>query len=182
MSEPSCEFRFPQYDFTFLRHLKAHQRESITPSAFRPISEACITALRPLQADDFGFVFIDGKLYTGLVITLHSKTAGKYGKHAAVTDSSSIAVISYLGVQVFENTTANHFSATLQATVPLDTRYYQHIFSIQFLLVLPSSVITIQRNGGLVMENGYHMNIFRDLISKANKLKAALKVFNPRGG
>ncbi|KAF9009669.1 hypothetical protein BDQ17DRAFT_1348575 [Cyathus striatus] len=115
------------------RRLKAHQRESIMPAAFRPISEACITALRPLQVDDFGFVFIDGKLYTGLAITLHSKTAGKYGKHAAVTDSSSIAAISYLGVQVFENTTANHFSASRYALL---SAYLFRSSSYWFFLLL----------------------------------------------
>ncbi|KAF8225197.1 hypothetical protein L208DRAFT_1075454, partial [Tricholoma matsutake] len=37
------------------------------------------------------------------VIAIYSKTGGKNGKHAAITDTSNISAISYLGVQVFKH-------------------------------------------------------------------------------
>ncbi|KAF8980095.1 hypothetical protein BDQ17DRAFT_1221901, partial [Cyathus striatus] len=61
------------------------------------------------------------------VITMYSKMAGKNAKHTAVTYSSKISAISNLGVQVFENGIANHFTAFPQATVLLYTHHFQLI-------------------------------------------------------
>ena len=38
-----------------------------------------------------------------IVIAIYSKTGGKNGKHAAVTEASNISATSYLVVQVFEH-------------------------------------------------------------------------------
>jgi hypothetical protein len=38
-----------------------------------------------------------------IVIVIYSKTGGKNGKHAAITDASNISAVSYLAVQVFEH-------------------------------------------------------------------------------
>ncbi|KAF8985942.1 hypothetical protein BDQ17DRAFT_1220361, partial [Cyathus striatus] len=59
------------------------------------------------------------------VVTMYSKTAGKCRKYASIMDSSSIPAISKLGIQVFENSIANTFSATSQATTLLDMNYFQ---------------------------------------------------------
>ncbi|KAF8990983.1 hypothetical protein BDQ17DRAFT_1224745, partial [Cyathus striatus] len=59
------------------------------------------------------------------VMTMYSKTGGKHRKYASITGSSSVSTISELGVQVFENSIANTFSTTPQATALLDTNYFQ---------------------------------------------------------
>jgi len=37
------------------------------------------------------------------VLALYSKTGGKNGKHSSVSESSNVAAISYMAVQVFEH-------------------------------------------------------------------------------
>ncbi|KAF8980366.1 hypothetical protein BDQ17DRAFT_1209824, partial [Cyathus striatus] len=66
-----------------------------------------------------------------------------------ITDSSSISAVTSLTVQIFENQTANYFSATLK--VMLSNHYLQLIPYIWFLMVIPSSVVTLQSNTGLVI-------------------------------
>ncbi|KAF9011952.1 hypothetical protein BDQ17DRAFT_1232992, partial [Cyathus striatus] len=99
--------------------------------------------------------------------------------HATVTDSSKISAISSLGVQVFENSIANHFTAFPQATVFLYTHHFQLISPIQFLVVIPPSVITVQPDGGVALDTEY-MTMFHWLNSQTKQLNAALKAFNSR--
>ncbi|KAF9003360.1 hypothetical protein BDQ17DRAFT_1425321 [Cyathus striatus] len=73
-----------------------------------------------------------------LVGIKYSKTARKNGKHAAITDSSSISAITSLGVQIHENHTANYFSATPR--VILNNYYFQLVPSIRFIVAIPSAV------------------------------------------
>ncbi|KAF8997619.1 hypothetical protein BDQ17DRAFT_1208325, partial [Cyathus striatus] len=98
---------------------------------------------------------------------------------AAITDSLKISAISNLGVQVFENSIANHFTAFPQATVLLYTRHFQLISSIQFLVVLPPSFITVQPDGGVALDTEY-MTMFHRLNSQTKQLNAALRAFNSR--
>ncbi|KAF8984755.1 hypothetical protein BDQ17DRAFT_1315812 [Cyathus striatus] len=118
----------------------------------------------------------------GKVVTMYSKTAGKCRKYASIMDSSSIPAISKLGIQGFENSIANAFSATSQATTLLDMNYFQLITSIQFLVVLLTSSVIIQKKRSLVLDNSYLMSAFRNLKSQERQLTAALKVFNAREG
>ncbi|KAF9008267.1 hypothetical protein BDQ17DRAFT_1323630 [Cyathus striatus] len=64
-------------------------------------------------------------------------------------NSSSISTVTSLAVQISENQIANYFSATLK--VMLGNRYFQLIPLIRFLIVIPSSVVTLQSNTGLVI-------------------------------
>ena len=42
--------------------------------------------------------------HLSIVIAIYAKTGGKNGKHSAVSESSSISAVSYLGLQIFEFT------------------------------------------------------------------------------
>ena len=67
------------------------------------------------------------------VIALYSKTGGKNGKHAAVTESSNISGLSYVGLQVFKNMLNCQFQPTPEGTALFQTW--------QFALVPPISVL-----------------------------------------
>jgi hypothetical protein len=60
------------------------------------------------------FVWLNGLL----VIALYSKTGSKNGKHAAITDSSNISALLYVGVQVFEHMYGCQFCVIPEATTP----------------------------------------------------------------
>ncbi|KAF8809095.1 hypothetical protein BYT27DRAFT_7188181 [Phlegmacium glaucopus] len=67
----------------------------------REVLDALVSPFSPLKLGVYGFVFTDHGLRIGRVIAIYSKTGGKNGKHAAVTDASNISAVSYLAVQVF---------------------------------------------------------------------------------
>jgi hypothetical protein len=55
---------------------------------------------------------------------MYSKTGGKNGKHAAITQSSNISAVSYIGLQLFENVINRQFRAIPEATALFQTRLY----------------------------------------------------------
>ena len=60
------------------------------------------------------------------MITIYSKTGGRNGKHAAITDASNISAISYpgLGVQVFKHTYGCLFRDRPDATATFHTKQF----------------------------------------------------------
>jgi len=106
-----------QYTNSILRNQAATHRKRIFTSAgvpnFTELSDARITALRPLQVDDYGIIVIPTGVMVGrgkyliifkkfntysnilAVIALYSKTGGKNGKHSSVSESSNISAISF---------------------------------------------------------------------------------------
>ncbi|KAF8995687.1 hypothetical protein BDQ17DRAFT_1330410 [Cyathus striatus] len=105
------------------------------------------------QPATFGFLGIqEGSCFfkgTRFSIPMYSKSAETFGRYASITDSSSISTVTPLAVHIFENQIANYFSATLK--VMLSNRYFQLIPYIRFLTVIPSSVVTLRSNTGLVI-------------------------------
>ncbi|KAF8988916.1 hypothetical protein BDQ17DRAFT_1434815 [Cyathus striatus] len=158
---------------------KMFRKAHVTSNTLNLVGEACITLLQPLQLEDFGFILIDSGICIARIGTMYSKTAGKNGKYAAITDSSSISAITSLGVQIYENHTVNYFNATPR--VILSNYYFQLIPSIRFIMAIPSSVVTLQSNIGLVINKEY-MEIFQDLKSQTTHLIAAIKAFNSTKG
>jgi hypothetical protein len=86
----------------------------------REAIDSGITALRPLQVDDYSIILVDQgddwmryeyslsiaglfNIHHLTVIAIYSKSGGKHGKHKAVSDSSHISAVSYVCVQVFEH-------------------------------------------------------------------------------
>jgi hypothetical protein len=110
---------------------------------------------------------------------MYSKTGGKNGKHAAVTDSSAISAISYLGLQVFEKYHGDHFSAHPQATLALNTTMYAFLSPIHFLTVIPHAAITCQTDGGILLNEDY-LGYFRALKSQENRLLSSIQAFKAR--
>ncbi|EDR02852.1 uncharacterized protein LACBIDRAFT_307999 [Laccaria bicolor S238N-H82] len=55
----------------------------------------------------------------GHVVAMYSKTGGKNRKHSAITESSTIPAVSYLGVQLFQYRMARQFRSVPDATAIL---------------------------------------------------------------
>ncbi|KAJ7205209.1 hypothetical protein GGX14DRAFT_368089 [Mycena pura] len=98
---------------------------------------ARVTSKRPIQLGSYGFVYGTEKIMLARVVALYSRTGGKNGKHAAVTKSSTIAAVSYIGVQLFEPLAAQRtFSKITYGTAPHQVFSFKFLPSIAFLSLL----------------------------------------------
>lgn len=158
------------------------------------VIDARITTLKPLKFNEYGFILTEQGVQIGkgalslsqiqyncvdilLVITLYSKTGGKYGKHGSVTVSSNVSAISYTGVQVFEHSYALQFRAVPQATVVLQTKQFAHLGSISFLSLLSS----IPKVTGVCLEVSQEDGTrFKDLLAGQGSLFKAMRLFRKR--
>ena len=77
------------------------------------------------------------------MIAIYSKTGGKNGKHAGVTDASNISAVSYLAVQVFEHMHGRIFRDHPDATATFQTKQFALLSSNAFLCLLSSTPKTI---------------------------------------
>ena len=110
------------------------------------------------------------------VIVLYSKTGGANAKHAAVTDSSSISALSYLGVQLFELTHGCSFRAVTEATAVFQTRQFALFHSYSFLCLVDHAESS--RDGIVVsFADG---TLFERLYAGRPQFIAALKFFAKR--
>ena len=70
---------------------------------------------------------------------MSSKTGGKNSTHAAITDSSNIAAVSNIGMQLFEHMYGREFRVIPEATASFLTKQFGLINQICFLSLLSSS-------------------------------------------
>jgi len=82
-----------------------------------------------------------------IVIAIYAKTGGKNGKHSAVSESSSISAVSYLGLQISEFMYAQQFPPVCEATSIFQTKQYLLAPSTQFLCLLDSKISETQAQG-----------------------------------
>ncbi|THH03625.1 hypothetical protein EW146_g10378, partial [Bondarzewia mesenterica] len=68
-----------------------------------------------------------------VVKVLYSKMSGKNGKHTAVTQSSNISALSYIGVQLLEHMFDKHFRAVSEATEMFQTKWFHLLPPIAFI-------------------------------------------------
>ncbi|GLB37771.1 hypothetical protein LshimejAT787_0408220 [Lyophyllum shimeji] len=159
----------------------ATRRKNVFTTARVPclqdILDARVTTFRPLQVHDYGIIYTDNGLRVGQVIVVYSKTGGKNGKHASVTDSSMISAVSYVGLQVFEFAYAREFRAIPEMTASLQTKQFVLLPSICFLYLLGSKISLTAMGLELDADD---MARFRELEKGAEKLKEAMKLFKKR--
>ncbi|KAJ7438890.1 hypothetical protein B0H11DRAFT_2356551 [Mycena galericulata] len=105
-----------------------------------------ITSLTPLSTPDgsggsgHGFVLHNGQIMVAKVLSVYSKTGGKNGRHAWVSDCSSIAAASNIPTQVYEHmTSGRQFRAIPQALQGLRVPQFALIPSSAFLCLLTNS-------------------------------------------
>ena len=114
------------------------------------------------------------------MIAIYSKTGGKNGKHAAVTDASNISATSYLGVQVFEYMHGRLFRDHPDATATFQTKQFALLTSNAFLCLLSSPPKAIPLATGLELAQK-DAEIFMNMLSRENKFMDAMQSFHKRG-
>jgi hypothetical protein len=114
-----------------------------------------------------------------LVIALYSKTAGKNAKHGAVTDSSTIAAVSNIGVQLFEHMYGLEFRVIPEATSTFLTKQFALLWPISFLTLMTSNPQIPVRCTSFELGTADHQ-IFETLRSGHSKFTKAMKLFAQR--
>ncbi|KAG2005593.1 hypothetical protein CC2G_001986 [Coprinopsis cinerea AmutBmut pab1-1] len=101
-------------------------------------------------------------------------------QHAAITDTPAVSAVSYLGLlQLFQNRHGNAFTPLTNATLRTNSNYFALIPHIQFLTVLPSKTITLQPNGGFLLDQEFLL-LVRSLSMQSTELEKALKLWKGR--
>jgi hypothetical protein len=119
--------------------------------------DAQVTMIRPLKIGDYGFVTTANGVMVGQgnfptihcsicaslieisVVALYSKT-GKNGKHSAIKESSNIAAVSYLAVQIFQHRLGPQFRSVPDTTALFQTKQFLLLSSIQFLCLIEKTI------------------------------------------
>jgi hypothetical protein len=105
------------------------------------------------------------------------KTGGRNGKHADITESSSISVVSYLAVQILQHNVSRQF--LIFSTMPFQTKQFLHLPPHQFLCLVQSKVL-LTPGSSFVEISPANFTCFRELELGQKLLEAALKAFRKR--
>jgi hypothetical protein len=106
---------------------------------------------------------------------MYSKTGGKNTKHSAITESSSIAAISYLGVQLFQYHLARQFRSVPDGTATFQTKQFLLLSSLQFLCLIDTKIAANQLDASFIELAPMDIDRYRELQNGEAKLTAAIK-------
>ena len=71
---------------------------------------------------------------------MHAKTGGKKGKHSSINESSNIAALSYICLELFKLNVGRQFHAVTEATSAFQTKQFITIPSYRFLSLLDTNL------------------------------------------
>ncbi|ETW76725.1 hypothetical protein HETIRDRAFT_328623, partial [Heterobasidion irregulare TC 32-1] len=117
-----------------------------TPSGQQPCH-------RVLVARVYGFVISDEHLYVGKVISIYSQGRGKLGAHGWQQSSTNIGAISYLSMQLYEQSYSATFQAVHTRLALLQAFTYKHLMPDSFLCLMPGSSVPDSNNCHLQLDN-----------------------------
>ena len=152
------------------------------------VAEARVNTVCLLKIRDFGFVYTKKVIMVALamncaviliifqVISLSSKTGGKNSAHTAITDSSNIAAVSNIGMQLFEHMYGREFQVIPEATVSFLTKQFGLINQICFLSLLSSSPDIPARSTSFELAAMDH-TLYQELQSGHRKFTNAMTLF-----
>ncbi|KIY68019.1 hypothetical protein CYLTODRAFT_395984 [Cylindrobasidium torrendii FP15055 ss-10] len=136
-----------------------------------------VAAGAELSIGQFGFVYTALGVMLGEVIAMYSKTGGKSGKHAAVTQTSSLGAVSYISVQLFAPRTPRVFSKMPSCFTPYHCKGFQHLLPEEFLVKL----ISVPEEKELAKEVAIsEWSLFKQLDAGHAKLTLAMAEFRKR--
>ena len=158
--------------------------------------DARVTAFRPLQEEDFGFIATASGIMLGRgasynsrcstltnyilsVIAMYAKTGGKNGKHSSINESSNIAAVSYICLQVFEFFIGHQFHAVTEATSTFQTKQFLTIPSFQFLSLVDTKILDSKAPS--IELSPPDITRFRALQLGEREFTIALKLYRKRG-
>ena len=113
---------------------------------------------------------------------MYSKTGGKNGKHSAITESSSIAAVSYLAVQLFQYRIARQFRSVPDATAIFQTKQFLLLPSLQFLCLVDTKITAAQLAASFIELTPEDADRYRALRNGQKELTAVIKLSKKRGG
>ncbi|KAF8905727.1 hypothetical protein CPB84DRAFT_1823080 [Gymnopilus junonius] len=147
------------------------------------LGEARVTSLTPLRVAGktrLGYGIAISPTLNQFVVckveSIYSKTGGKNGKHADVTDSSNIMAVSYIAAQVFEHQIGSQFRAIPHAQ-PISTFRFDHLPPSAFLCALKDAP-EITQNGLKISVDDWRL--FKELKDNGKKVLEALKAFKQK--
>ena len=117
-----------------------------------------------------------------VVVAMYSKTGGKNGKHGAITESSSIAAVSYLAVQLFQYHLARQFRSVPDATAIFQTKQFLLLSSLQFLCLVDTKISPHQLFTSFLELLPEDVDRYRALREGQKELTTAIKLSKKRGG
>lgn len=118
-------------------------------------------------------------------MVMNAKTGGKNGKHAAIVEASNVAAVSYIGLQVFEQTHIdNLFTPTTETNIRFGTKRLVLLPSLAFLCLLQSSPVSmgVKMSGDLSDEiSAEDLHTYQELASCTNLLTKVMNSSRRRG-
>ena len=113
---------------------------------------------------------------------MYSKTGGKNGKHSAITESSSIAAVSYLSVQLFRYHIALQFHSVSDVTAIFQTKRFVLLSSVQFLCLIDTKITDAQLAVCFIELTPEDTDRYRALQNGQKELTAVIKLRKKQGG
>ncbi|KAJ7170332.1 hypothetical protein C8R43DRAFT_853741, partial [Mycena crocata] len=108
------------------------------------------------------------------------KGGGKYGKHEPLTDSTNIAALSKISLQVFENPYGAQFRSVPTATAVIQTKQFTRIPPINFLCLLSAAPKVVPTGLELTPEDSESQR-FKYLARGETKFNAAMTLYRKKG-
>lgn len=108
------------------------------------------------------------------VVALYSKT-GKNGKHSAINESSNIAAVSYLAVQLFQHRLGPQFRSVPDATALFQTKQFLLLSSFQFLCLIETKLPAQQSSMPFIELLPQDIDHYKALKKGQKELTLALK-------
>ncbi|KAF8577793.1 hypothetical protein K439DRAFT_1363925, partial [Ramaria rubella] len=113
-----------------------------------------------------------------VVVHLYVKSGGKTSNHSWVAETSSIGLLSYLVVQVFEHLRQGQFKDTPCELASLYVKGFGHILSTTFLYQFPGSPI-VGAHGDLVLP-AQSFQLWQEMQRALCAVKVAVKAITAR--
>jgi hypothetical protein len=135
-----------------------------------------------ISCSPFPLVFLQVSHSCWQLVAFSSKSGGKSGKHCYITESSTIAAVSNIAVQLFQYRRAREFRLVTEATLLFQTKQYLLIPSIQFLCLLDTKFPSDQALSFVEVTSDIDMECFKALKEGKNELISAIKLSRKRGG
>ncbi|KAJ7465359.1 hypothetical protein B0H11DRAFT_2240169 [Mycena galericulata] len=104
------------------------------------VSEAGITHLTPLEADNWVFIIEKNEILLAKVLSIYSKGGGKAGRHDWIEQAPGIGKISYILAQTFEHSAGRSFRRVHRASSMLGVCRFAHLPSGSILVRVPDAV------------------------------------------
>jgi len=112
-------------------------------------------------------------------MAMYSKTGGKNGKHADITESSSISAVSYMALEIFRYNVGRQFHPVSDATSRFHTVQFALLPSTSFLCLVNSKPMRSGQSQPVDL-SPVDIERFRSLKNGVDKLHSAMKSFKKR--